>query len=356
MLEAAHPQDRSLRAIIPLVLILHAAGLLWMTNFSTWKPQPAPPKRLAVNVKLQPKAIPPAVKPPSIAKAAPKIEPAPPPQVVAVAEIQPETPPVKETSIAKLVTAPAPEKPQETPKAEPKKKAAPDKPPAGPPSKAPTQAEKPAPKKTTTSKPSKKKSAKGAAKTPTKAKGKKEGDKTPAKAKGKKEEAKASTPKQNPAPHTQSNASQEALKQKQRTLLSQAKEKIGKIDTSSDKLLAVANSSLIGANTPSRIESLNIDTLSIDSSIPLNTKERAYRDELAQRLKLLLKLPEYGEVKLKLTVERSGEVSMVKILSSQSSANKKYIEKTLPKLKMPPFGDNFGVEGSNTFTITMSNE
>ena len=84
--------------------------------------------------------------------------------------------------------------------------------------------------------------------------------------------------------------------------------------------------------------------------------EVSYRDELANRLKLLLRLPEYGEVKVKLTIERSGKIAKVLIISSESSANRKYIEKTLPGLTFPQFGTRFGDVDQYTFSITLGNE
>ena len=145
----------------------------------------------------------------------------------------------------------------------------------------------------------------------------------------------------------------DAVKAKQTALLSQARQEMSKVNFAIDSSI---KSDLAATTTPLAIDSLHIDTLTFDSSESLSIKELAYRDELAVRLKLLLKLPEYGEIKLKLTVDRSGQVTAVKILSAESSANKKYIEKTLPKLKMPPFGNNFGSASTNVFTITMSNE
>lgn len=137
-----------------------------------------------------------------------------------------------------------------------------------------------------------------------------------------------------------------AAKAKQKDLLTQAKEKMGKIHKGGE----------IGLVLPSQIESLQSDVLVIDTASTLNVKEAAYRDELAYRLKLLLKLPKYGEVKLRLTVDRSGKVSNVKVLSFQNEENKTYLENALPQLKLPPFGSNFSCQEEYIFTITLSNE
>ena len=74
------------------------------------------------------------------------------------------------------------------------------------------------------------------------------------------------------------------------------------------------------------------------------------------RLKLYLKLPEMGVVRIKLTVERDGRVSHVAILYTESEKNKAYVEKTIPTLTMPAFGDRFKNKNNHIFPITLSNE
>lgn len=135
-----------------------------------------------------------------------------------------------------------------------------------------------------------------------------------------------------------------------------AKEKIGKISNKSDNISATSNTTLNAISTPTSIKSFESELFFTDSSESLNAKEIAYRDELAHRLKLYFKLPEYGEVKIKLVVERSGKVISVKILSFQSQKNAEYIEKSLHKLVLPGFGDNFFGADNHEFTIVMSNE
>lgn len=88
----------------------------------------------------------------------------------------------------------------------------------------------------------------------------------------------------------------------------------------------------------------------------LSPRERTYYDELVSRLKLSLKLPEYGEVKLQLTLSRTGNVVKITSIKSKSKKNSSYIEKTIPKLKLPPFGQNFSGEKEHTFKLTLSNE
>ena len=138
--------------------------------------------------------------------------------------------------------------------------------------------------------------------------------------------------------------------------IAKAKEKIGKIALSSDIMPNNSHQNLKEIATPSLIENLVTDLAFIDSGTTFNVKESAYRDELGQRLRLYLKLPEYGDVKVKLTIDRTGKVIFTKILSFQSAKNAAFIEQNLPKLKMPPFGDNFKGVSEYDFTIVLSNE
>lgn len=145
-----------------------------------------------------------------------------------------------------------------------------------------------------------------------------------------------------------------ALKAHQQQLLSQAQEKIEKIVKTRDKI-SPNKISEGPAMASVAISSLQIDAVSFGSS-QLNEGEMSYRDELAARLKLLLRLPEYGEVKIKLTLERSGKVVNVIVMSAASEANRKHIEKMLPSLTFHPFGSHFSSAQQYTFSITLSNE
>jgi hypothetical protein len=84
--------------------------------------------------------------------------------------------------------------------------------------------------------------------------------------------------------------------------------------------------------------------------------EQTYLDELIRRLKLKLKLPDYGEIKVKLTIAKTGRVLKLAIISSKSQNNRSYIEKTIPSIVFPPFGSSFGHEQEHTFLINLSNE
>lgn len=137
---------------------------------------------------------------------------------------------------------------------------------------------------------------------------------------------------------------------KTKDLLAKAQEKIAKIHSTKDK---------ISSNALSQSSKLQVPALSDikwnKSDEELSDREMDYREELASRLKLLLRLPEYGDVKIKLTLKRAGSVSKVVIVSSESESNKKYVEKALLGLTFPPFGNNFPGIDDYTFSITLSN-
>lgn len=143
--------------------------------------------------------------------------------------------------------------------------------------------------------------------------------------------------------------------QRQQKLVAEAKERMAKISGSRDKIPSKAANSL--SSVPTAITSLEVDALSVPKNAPIISQyEVSYRDELAARLKLLLRLPEYGDVKVNLTLTRSGKVDKVAIVSAESILNRKYIEKTLPELSFPAFGNNFAAASEYTFAITLSNE
>lgn len=151
-------------------------------------------------------------------------------------------------------------------------------------------------------------------------------------------------------------AAQEAAKAKRRELLASAQKSIAKIERTRDKLGASQATLESAPAVPRPIESLQIETLLGEKKQELSSQEIGYHEELASRLKLLLRLPEFGEVKIKLTLERSGRFVKVVIVSAESTSNRKYIEKTLPSLKFPSFGNNFSDLDQYTFVIALSNE
>lgn len=107
---------------------------------------------------------------------------------------------------------------------------------------------------------------------------------------------------------------------------------------------------------PQAIGALSSDSLVavVTDDEPLTGQERSYRDELIRRLQLALRLPEYADVTLQLTISRLGKMVALKSLKSSSKKNKSYVEKTLPTVHFPAFGQNFSNEKEHTFQLRLT--
>ncbi len=144
-----------------------------------------------------------------------------------------------------------------------------------------------------------------------------------------------------------------ARKVERQSLLAKAQESIAKIQLKNDNN---------GAGKILKQQELKIPDMPVSASVSsaeaadMSVEEMCYRDELAGRLKLLLRLPEYGEVKIKLTVERSGRFVKLAVVGAESEANRNYLEDVLPTLSFPAFGTHFPGIAQHTFSITLSHE
>lgn len=318
-----------LRTITLAVITVHAALIL----FFVLQTEGIKPKHLEKRLIVKTIDLTPPTKQSLKAKKAEasRVAEAPPPEPV-------PSPPATEIAASEPVVeqAPEPEQPEPVkPKPVPEKKVAPKKP-AKPTKPKPTaKAKKPEPKKTAQkAKPVKKEATK---------------PKTQPKKSTQKEEKKPDQQVQKVDP------SQAAAKAKKRALLENAQKSIAKMEHTRDKLSAAQTSAIALADAPGRIEHLHIESATGEATA-WAAEERGYHEELASRLKLLLRLPEYGEVKVKLTLKRSGKFAKVVTVRAGSSKNQKYIEKTLPTLTYPSFGDHFGDREEHTFVITLSND
>jgi outer membrane biosynthesis protein TonB len=149
----------------------------------------------------------------------------------------------------------------------------------------------------------------------------------------------------------------EARLAKQKTLLARAKESIAKIDTHHDTLPSNESMTSLSFGSLKSIENLKIDALpSGDIKGVLSDPESSYIAELKHRLELMLRLPERGDVKVLLTLNRSGTVEKVDIVNTKSDINKKYVESKLPQVTFTNFGTNFANHEKYTFQITLKNQ
>lgn len=81
-----------------------------------------------------------------------------------------------------------------------------------------------------------------------------------------------------------------------------------------------------------------------------------YEQTLIADLEALLELPEKGEVKIKLTLNRQGKVERVHVEKAPSAHNRTYIEEALKALSFPPFGTAYKSEQTHTFCVTFTSE
>ena len=130
---------------------------------------------------------------------------------------------------------------------------------------------------------------------------------------------------------------------KKKTLLKQLKESLDTIEKT------MPSKQTTPLTVPKIISSLEID----------ETKQNDLSDYfplLTQILQKELELPEYGDVKLELTLLNNGKVSNIRILNAASEKNQHYLNLHLPKITFPPFNKDLKHKREYTFTLTFCNE
>jgi hypothetical protein len=89
--------------------------------------------------------------------------------------------------------------------------------------------------------------------------------------------------------------------------------------------------------------------------LPLAKEEPTYGEYLITFLQSSLALPEYGEVKIDLEIDRFGNLLGCDILEAKSKKNAEAIKNRLPELTFPCLNE-FGIlDTAHTFTITFRN-
>lgn len=76
----------------------------------------------------------------------------------------------------------------------------------------------------------------------------------------------------------------------------------------------------------------------------------SFEEQLVSYLHEALHLPEMGEVKIELTLQKNGSVEKIVVLHAESLKNKAYLEKNLPLLRFPY------LEKKETLVFTFCNE
>lgn len=128
-------------------------------------------------------------------------------------------------------------------------------------------------------------------------------------------------------------------------LLKQLDESIAKID--------VKRSEVRGKKRGIKdIETPALGAVEIENGAEAPTE---YQDLLVHYLKDSLHLPDYGEVRMELTLHASGTVAKWVVLKTESEKNRKYLEEKLPHLRFPRFGGMLSKQ-EHTFTLTFCND
>lgn len=83
--------------------------------------------------------------------------------------------------------------------------------------------------------------------------------------------------------------------------------------------------------------------------------ESGYQEMLIGSLSDFLDLPEFGEVKIKLTLQNNGKFVKMNVLNTKSVKNRKYLEEELPKMHFPLFFGELALQKEHTFVITFCN-
>ncbi len=134
------------------------------------------------------------------------------------------------------------------------------------------------------------------------------------------------------------------------SLVKELEESIAKIENKSDK--GGSKKAALGS------KALGPIVLQIDApSYELGAEGASdYTDVLICHLHQCLSLPDYGEVKIQLSLRQDGTVCKVIVLKAQSEKNKQYLESHLQRLKFPRFEGAYANKKEYTFIVTFCNE
>lgn len=122
---------------------------------------------------------------------------------------------------------------------------------------------------------------------------------------------------------------------------SQQKQQIAK---AKEALAKISSSQALVEMTPHEIA--NLPTLGEGS-------EASYQAIMIQQLQNQLKLPEYGQVIISITVNKYGKILKSSIVNSLSKKNEAYVDAEIKKISFPPFGSLMPNRAEESFTITL---
>lgn len=136
------------------------------------------------------------------------------------------------------------------------------------------------------------------------------------------------------------------------SLIRELEESIAKIENKSDKGTASRKTSM---SSKAAIAPIVLQIDMADASHYAEAGDGDYVDLLVSHLHQHLSLPDYGEVKIQLSLQQDGTVGKIVVLKTESEKNKKYLESNLPRLRFPRFEGSYAKKKESTFILTFCN-
>jgi len=97
-----------------------------------------------------------------------------------------------------------------------------------------------------------------------------------------------------------------------------------------------------------------VEVSSPTASLEKEGKQESYADFLISYLQHHLQLPDIGEVKIQVYVDRNGNLEKMTVIQAESEKNKRYLQAQLPKMTFPPLeGETLS---SQSFILTFCHE
>lgn len=152
----------------------------------------------------------------------------------------------------------------------------------------------------------------------------------------------APTPKKSPSPPSPTAKTPPLTSPQLAQLNESLRESIKKMESSS------ATSAAPKTTTPSA------PTLHIDRIEEATSSD--YAQTITHYLHQSLHLPDFGEVKIQLTLQQDGHIVKLVVLEAENERNKKYLEEMLPYLRLPPFVGSMAKQKECTLILTFCNE
>jgi hypothetical protein len=104
------------------------------------------------------------------------------------------------------------------------------------------------------------------------------------------------------------------------------------------------------------LEKLQVDPTENHANLGSSPIPGDYQQILIEYLHQSLNLPDFGEVKIQITLKNDGTLVNLVVIKAESDKNRKYLEKNLPHLKFPPLEGQASNLKQQTYIVTFCNE